>query len=185
MQIIALNGYAGSGKSAVADYLVNQLGYTRLKFADTFKAGLEAMWLDMGFSEAEVAEMQDGKLKDCKLEALMDVAPRDWQIHMGESFRHRFGADIWCVIMLTKLAAVANRGVTKVVIDDLRKDLEREAIAPLGAKVWRITRPGIGPKNNHDTEHLVPDPDFWINNDGALWQLYKSVDDLAGLEAAA
>lgn len=35
--IIALSGWAGSGKDTVADYLINKYSYTRVSFADTLK----------------------------------------------------------------------------------------------------------------------------------------------------
>ncbi|WP_346927659.1 hypothetical protein, partial [uncultured Arthrobacter sp.] len=43
MQVIGLSGFAGSGKSTVANYLVEEHGFTRLSFAAPLKKMLRTL----------------------------------------------------------------------------------------------------------------------------------------------
>ena len=57
MQIIALTGPKGAGKSTVAQHLVDAHGYHRMRFADPVKRMLRAMGLSVEHIDGALKEM--------------------------------------------------------------------------------------------------------------------------------
>jgi hypothetical protein len=117
--IIGLTGLAGSGKSVVADVLVNEFGFTRVKFADPLKNMIRRMLADMGHIEFDIERMIEGDLKEVPIPEL-GVTPRHLMITLGTEWgRDLVHADIWVRLWAARAECLPN-----VVADDVRFDNE-------------------------------------------------------------
>jgi len=181
MLLLGINGYAGSGKSELADHLIAEHGFKRVKFATPFKAALRGMWLSMGISNEEIDRMEDGDLKDLPHPMLGGTTPRDWQIHYGEGTRERFGQNVWVDIAVRTILNMKDAGVDRIVVDDVRKEIEGSAVQAIGGYVASIHRTGVGPKNGHATENMFSTPDWDISNDGTIADLHADGAELINL----
>jgi len=91
--------------------------------------------------------------------------------------REMFGENFWVDQAIKRIP-----DGSKVVFSDVRYPNEAEAIKNLGGKVWRVLRDGVGPANDHASEHALVDYyfDLHIDNSGSLESLYDSIDTTLG-----
>ena len=121
--IVGMIGYARSGKDTAAEALIER-GFERRAFADILKAVAR----DIGW---------DG-VKD-------DYGRRLLQ-NLGASCRHHLGDRVWID------ATLRDAEGRDIVITDVRYRNEAELIAAAGGILVRVTRPGVGPANDHISE---------------------------------
>ncbi len=172
-KIVALTGYAGVGKTEVAKYLVLKHGFIHLKFAE----GLKDMLRALGLGERSI----EGDLKERKSTLLCGKTPRHAMITLGTEWgRNCIGEDLWANVLQRKieiLMRLYGDGL-KVVVDDCRFLNEGTMLRDMGAKIWRIRRPGVDAKTDHpsETEHLKIGYDFSFSNHLDKEYLYGVVD---------
>ena len=174
--IIGLSGYARSGKDTVAEYLVEEHGFTRRAFADSIREAL--LQLDPHITIDGTHNISLASAVDkMGWEYLKDLSPdvRRLLQRMGtEVGRNLFGNNFW-VDLLIKNATEAS---TNIVVTDVRFTNEAEAIRSWGGEVWRINRPGTEPVNTHASETELDDyPNFSliINNDSTPEELFSEL----------
>lgn len=163
--VIGFCGLAGSGKTTLAEYLVQHHGFIRLPFAGPLKAMAAAF----GLTAAEMS----GSLKEEPCEALCGRTPRQFMQWLGTEFgRQMLGPDLWVNAWLRQLArnvekARAGGGALRLVCDDVRFANEAAAIRALGGKVLLLRRPGSGAASGfgHLSEALNFAMDGAIEND--------------------
>lgn len=174
--IIGLTGYAQSGKSTVADYLVKKHGFTLIKFAGPLKSMMRAL----GLGEREI----EGDLKEKPCALLGGKSPREAMQLLGTEWgRQHFGQNFWVNIALERAASVLDQG-GQVVIDDVRFANEAAAIRIYGGKLFKITRPGVGPVNGHASDNQKLRHDLEIFNSRSIAGLQEAVwFALASMEA--
>ena len=189
-KIVGLVGYARTGKDTVADILVKEYGYTRFAFVDKLRECLYALnpivvndapmtnpidWLDDEFkAERRVQTVIDSFGWDGYKESPWGPEIRRLLQRFGtEVGRELIADDIW----LRELDKV---DADKIVVTDARFVNEIEYIHALGGVTVRIERPGVGPANDHASEHdwKKTTQRFYINNDGTLDSLAYSVGNL-------
>lgn len=157
--IIGLCGYAGAGKDALGQILVERHGFVRLAFADAVKAeAIEAGW--------------NGK---------KDAAGRRMLQEIGMA-RRAEAEDYWVVQAARQL-----RAGRSTVITDVRFENEVDFLRCLQGTLVRVTRPGVGPVNDHVSETALDHftPCYVIENSGTLEDLEaQAVILLAALEGA-
>lgn len=173
-RIIALTGYAQTGKDSVAAALEAE-GYERKASGDLVRQVLYAMnpWVPDGDNAmVRLQELVDrigwerAKVENAEVRRLM-------QDGGTEGARAVLGEDVWIN------ATIATLQPTRLyVVTDARFPNEADLLRGHGAEVWRITRPGVGPLNDHGTEtamdgYLV---DFTIDNCGTLDDLKQRVE---------
>lgn len=143
MSIIGLSGFAGAGKSTVAEYLVRQHGFTRLSFASAVK-DITAAAFAWDRQRLEGATPQD--------RAWREQADDFWSQRMGKPFTPRYalqyiGTDIfrdhvlptiWADLVVAKIRSLGPNA--NVVIDDVRFVNERNALRTEGARFLLIRK---------------------------------------------
>jgi hypothetical protein len=165
--LIALTGLAGSGKSTVADYLIDQHDFVRMKFAQ----GLKDMLRAIGLTDAHI----EGHLKETPCPLLCGKTPREAMLTLGTEWgRDLIGPDFWCNILAQR---VKDSTHPYIVVDDCRFPNEARTIRQLGGQVWKVVR-DVPTMINHPSEteqaNLVAD---WICfNNGTLFDLYNVLD---------
>lgn len=194
--VIGLHGYPTSGKDECAKILAEITGgeFERVAFADPIKESALACdpIVFVHFSEYVFDGGSDGGPKTqlegyYRLSWLVQVvgwteAKKCEQVRrflqkLGtEGGRDIHGQDCWCKIATRKIIE-ARRNKKHVVATDVRFDTEIQTIQWFGGEFWKVTRPGVGPVNNHKSENQLPDFLFteFIQNDGGLGCLREKV----------
>lgn len=163
--LIGLSGLAGSGKSEVAAILVNEFGFTRVKFADPLKNMLRTLMRDMGYCEDDIERHVEGDLKEAIIPEI-GVTMRHLMVTLGTEWgRDAVHPDLW-----TRLWAASADNHTDVVVDDVRFVNEVDLIRERGGVVWRVERPGLV-AGDHVSEQLAVQWNATIENTGTLGDL--------------
>lgn len=136
-KLVAFTGRAGSGKSTAAKALVEQ-GYVLVKFADTLKDMLRALYTSAGLGIEIIDRMIEGDLKDEPCLLLGGKTPRYAMQTMGTEWgRVGFDENLWVRVWNQKAIRLLANG-NSVVVDDCRFPNEAEAVKRLGGEIWEI-----------------------------------------------
>jgi hypothetical protein len=166
-RLVGLAGAAGSGKSTVTKFLVEEYGYEVIKFASVLKDMLRAM----GLTEDHI----EGHLKEVPCDLLEGKSPRHAMITLGTEWgRDLIGPDLWINLWRRRVQRALDFG-NKVIVDDLRFANECKAIEDLGGTTIRIFRPEGTVVVNHVSEKGEFITDYEVINDATKEQLYKYV----------
>lgn len=184
--IIALTGYSGVGKDALAAMLVERDGFRRYAHADAVRelafmlnprVPSKALGVGVSSIRAEVNRWGWGQAK------VQEPGVRAALQTLGESCREVLGEEVWVRALWHKVATDCgadwlNDRPTNwpMVITDVRYPNEAERARARGGLVVRITRPGVGPVNDHVSETAMDDypVDATLNNNGTLDDLYRA-----------
>lgn len=154
-RLIALNGFAGSGKNTAAQALE---GWQVVSFADPIRADLERLnpIVYPGHALCDVLKLYGG------WDGAKRVFPeiRRLMQEYGMLMREKYGEDFWVNIALSKILLTDDPSV----IVDLRFPNELEMVKRLGGVAVRITRPGVEAVNDHCSEHQNIECDYEIEN---------------------
>jgi hypothetical protein len=180
IQIIALTGYAGSGKDTIAECLIDQ-GWHRLAFADRLKEmawDIDPVvdWDEFGLPVyLQTYAAQEEPEVSMELAKKYSAFGRMFLQNLGQAVRDHIGPDTW-VNMLERDAWEEHQvnGTEKFIITDLRYPNEVDWVEQntLSSKnlIVRIERPGVGPVNSHVSDagmdRLKWRTDFTLVNDG-------------------
>lgn len=180
MMLIGLSGFARSGKDTVADYLVENYGFTKLAFADPMREALVRLDPLITINGGATMHLSQG-LASLTWEDLKALSPdiRPLLQRMGtEVGREMFGESIW-VEQAIKRASAYDR----VVFSDCRFVNEADAVINSDGEVWRINRPGISAANQHVSETALDDYEFTttLDNSDSLESLLSQVDKILGV----
>lgn len=180
--ILALSGYANSGKDAVGKLLVREHGFNRVAFADAIKNSATdinpIISLDLGSQEQLGLNRNHMTLKGIIAavgweRAKAIPAVRQFIQDLGVAMRDNVHRDVWVDAAMT----VVDRIVGSVVLTDARFPNEVGAAKDRGGKLVRIVRPGVSAVNAHVSEkaidHLLED--HLLVNDGMLEDLGSKV----------
>lgn len=206
MAVIGLSGFAGAGKSTVAEYLVRQHGFERLSFAAAVK-DVTAAAFAWDRPRLEGNTPQD--------RAWREEPDPFWSERMGKSFTPRYalqyiGTDvfrshvlqsIWADLVIAKIRRLGP--AANVVIDDVRFVNERTTLAkegavflllrrpefatPLHEQLWKTARGGASIRDLMNGQALHPSEWDWLCdttvahdaellNHGSYDELYAAVD---------
>ncbi len=126
-RVIGLCGYAGSGKSTVAEALERE-GYTRLRFGKGLKTMLRAFLVCAGLDGPTIARMIEGDLKEQPHPALMGQTPRHAMQTLGQGWgRDAIHPDFWVQVTIAEANRILAAG-GRVVIEDVRQLNEAAAV---------------------------------------------------------
>lgn len=168
--IIGLQGYAGSGKSTVAAYLVERHGFARRHIKDPIRNMARELMLDAGVDGWLTERYLDGDLKREPINALGGRSATEIQQFLGTEFGREFiDPDLW--LNIWHRWAMAQPG--HVVQESVRFANEAERCDV----VWEIRREGYGAHNGHVSEGLpCAEPDAVLVNSGSVEELYARVE---------
>ncbi len=194
--VIGITGKKRSGKDTFAARLIEEHGFTQVRFADPLRAMLKAQnpivavregaivsdysygeWTDYpgtpeGIHLSEVLGPED----DWETAKELPEVRRLMQALGTEAGRNILGENIWVNTALKMVEAIEG----PVVITDARFPNEAELVTDIGTLV-RITRPSLGvPTDLHPSETALDDwwvdPDFDVVNDGTIADLHAHAD---------
>ncbi len=158
--LIGVSGYARSGKDSFADALCASVPWSKkVAFADKLRELTMAIYPD---TNALVTARGWDQAKSVS-------TTRERLQLLGETCRRVLGQDVWVDALLREINP---RQFT--VVSDVRYRNEAQAIRRRGGVLIRIERPGVGPINEHISEHDLDgwtDWDAIIHNDGNLQKL--------------
>jgi adenylate kinase family enzyme len=104
--LIGITGLAGSGKSEVARVLMEEFGFTRVKFADPLKNMLRTMLSDIGHTAEDVERYLEGDLKESVVDGI-GVTARRLMITLGTEWgRDQIAPDLWVTLWAARVAAI-------------------------------------------------------------------------------
>jgi hypothetical protein len=175
---IGLHGYAGVGKDTIAKILTEQYGYERVAFADKVREALYVLnpVIELGY------DGQETRVSDLVDEIGWDEAKRRYheirrmmQVLATEVGREMISQNVW--------VDAAFKGLSKdkrYVFTDVRFENEHHAIDSSLGHLIKVTRPGVGPVNDHKSEKELPDLwfDAAIVNDGTVEDLHTKVREV-------
>jgi hypothetical protein len=186
MEIIALSGYARSGKDEAAKVLVEQFGFKQVAFADKLRQFLYALnpMIDKYYTEDWPNGDQPNPVM---LQGVIDHYGWDGykETKYGREIRRllqRLGTEggrktlwdsIWIDAAFTGLPDDA-----KIVVSDARFFNEFDAVRERGGYIWRIERPGVGPVSDHPSETEATNYDkfsLYLDNNGTLEDWHELV----------
>lgn len=182
--IIGLCGYAGSGKTTVAEYLTNTYGFKEVAFANPLKEIASIF----GFTHKQLYGTQQDKLE---IHPQLNISSREFMQKFGTDIcRNQFSTvfpnmdlgtsgSIWVKLMEN---FIENHPDTLLCVSDIRFPDELELIRSYdNSTIIQIIRSQeINEHHNHVSETSLPDidPDIQIINDGSLQDLYDSIDNI-------
>lgn len=153
--LIALTGPAGSGKSFIANMLVNNHHFIRVKFADGLKTMLGAALEFSGVPHHEVPDYIEGSRKESPVGILGGRSPRHAMQTLGEEWgRQNMHSDFWVLLTKPRVESLLWTGY-KVVIDDCRYDNEARMVHRLGGTVALVHRSVKDTFSSHISEQGV------------------------------
>lgn len=178
--IVALTGYARSGKDTVGQILVAEHGFRRVAFGDVLKAVAE----DLADS-VSLGVVYDGLRYNTTLKALLDTYGHDWEkvkdeapearkflVDLGNSLRRRIpGVEV-------DAAFAGMEDGEDVVNTNVYHPEEIDRIIDMGGLVFRVLRPGHGPANNDEARTGCHPVSGEIRNNGTVEDLKAQVADL-------
>lgn len=214
-RIIGIVGFIGSGKDTVADFLVENYGYTRDSFAAPLKdAAASVFGWDRALLEGSTPESRSWRNQIDSWWAnrlgIPHITPRWVLQHWGtEVLREGFHDDIWIASLERRFIQSKN----DIVISDVRFPNEMQAIRNVGGTLIRVVRgpeptwfaQAICANTNQDTslqqsanQALIElgihaserawvglPVDYTVSNSGTIQELYELINDLVSNHLSA
>jgi hypothetical protein len=177
--IIGIGGALTAGKDTVADYLVEQYGFTKQFMSDPLHEHLLVLNPIVAIDDEGIKYRYArlaAELGYTEMKKIPEVR-RLLQVYGTELGRKRIDEDIWVNIAAKKMLADRELGRPSV-ITGMRYPNELHAIRRLGGILLYVDRPALQISSSHDSETSVQPSnfDFVIKNDGSLEQLFAKVE---------
>lgn len=183
-RLILVHGLKFSGKSSIAERLMGDYGYVRVKMADPLKNMLRSLLRDAGIDDVTIERCIEGDLKEAPLDVLCGHTPRHAMITLGNEWRDMLDNKLWSYIARGKISDLLAKG-QKVIVDDIRYPFELETLGEFSPVTWVVTRGNLHfepyGEDRHPSERPMPVENFGahVANDYAtLPELHARVDEL-------
>ncbi len=166
------------GKTTAARFLMNDLGYTKISFADPFRFMIERLLHSAGYSYNEIHWFLDGG-KEQNIEVIGASYRRLARTLGTEWGRNLIHPDIWLRVAEQKII----HSEAAVCIDDLRFPNELEMLRRRDFALVKIVRDvSREDADSHKSDVSLRDFDDWdyvVENNGTLEELCSKVRDVA------
>lgn len=176
------SSHAQSGKSEVSKTLA-QVGYWSVKFADPIKDMLRGLLASMGFRKELIERMIEGDLKEEVIPGFTTVTPRHMMQTMGTDWgREAIDQDLWVKVAEAKIDRLLSLE-GRIVVDDVRRPNEFEALKRRGALMIHVVRPDAPAVGSTRYEGLLDGFEFdaVIHNVGSLPELHGMALEALGV----
>lgn len=177
--VIGICGKKFNGKDTIADYLVENYGYTKISLGDALKRGLKEIF---GFTNEQLwgnkKEEIDTYWKVTPREIMQYIGTDCLRIKIGTDFPH-IGNNLWIMALEKNIASLIEQGITNIVIPDLRFPNEEKIVKKFNGIIIRVVRPSIKMNDDHISENSFEEItcDYTLENN-TLEQLHTDIDDL-------
>jgi len=177
-KLIGLGGYAGVGKDAFADVLV-QHGWYKTYMSKKLRESLEVLnplikidretGLVYRFADVVKFKGYEGAKKHPEVRRLL-------QLLGTEVGRNMFGKNFWVDLCLKEVDDIMS-SEENVVITGIRYQNELDCYSRSGRKTIWVYRPGYSPVNDHSSDNSLGEEDFDVlfSNNGDLIDLARAV----------
>ena len=140
--IIGICGLIGSGKGTVSDYLVDEVNFEKISFADKLKDAVSTLFnWDREMLEGDTPLSRQWREQIDTFwtgETGREITPRLVLQEFGtDCMRNGFYDGIWVSLVKHK---ILTNPVTKFVIPDVRFKNEQNVIRELGGHIWQVKR---------------------------------------------
>lgn len=141
MAIVAICGFAGSGKDTVANFFVDNFGYERDSFAATLKDVISPMFgWERHLMEGDTSESREWRNTpdewwSKKLNIPKFTPRKAMQLIGTDSLRNHFNQDLWLLTLERRFNERKNKNI---VISDARFTNEIEHARSLGGQIIRV-----------------------------------------------
>lgn len=169
--MVGLLAKRGCGKDTVADYLVEEYGFTRIAFADALYEEVAQMY------GVTVAFLQSRDTKEIPAEVLGGQSPREVLQEHGMLRRENNGADYWVNILRDKMLTENGR----YVISDVRMPNEYAMLTSSGGVNIRITRPSLEAERGSGAATDAHVSETALDGAPTRFQLVNHEEDFRGL----
>jgi hypothetical protein len=167
MFILGLSGKKHSGKSTVANHLVEKHGFLEMSWADPLKVHIGQNLME--FNHEQVF----GDLKDTVDEFWGDT-PRAFLQKIGTDLFREMDEDFWVKIGSRKIKDWEKDRVEKIVVSDCRFPNEFKAIKDLGGFTLRVAREDYHTPDFHESETALDG----VTADGSISAASGNIDGL-------
>lgn len=174
--LIGIAAKAQSGKTTVANHLIQRYGYGHVSFAEPIRQFIADL-TGITREDLEKAEIKEAVIP------WIGRSPRYMMQTLGTEWgRDTILADFWIKRAMRHVNDLS-WGCIPAVISDVRFDNEAKAIREAGGVVLHLSRPDALVVNSHASEAGVARhcTDYVIVNDGTLGDLYAAVDVFMGV----
>lgn len=168
-----------SGKSTLAERLVDKHGFHLVSFADPVKEMLTSLLRAMSYDEKHIHRLLYEDLKHTPIPPFGRTAREMMQTLGTEWGRDLVHPNLWVHLAARKIERLLSEG-TRVVVDDVRLPNEAACVLSLGGAMYRITRPSAQKYNDHRSEGGLDNlglPE--VTNAGTVEELHESADLIA------
>lgn len=186
MRLIGIAGVARTGKDTVAEYLVREHGFTRIRFGDPMREFLYALNPIVTVSGRGPDGSRYVSPIQWRVRHIIDTVGwdgykkeypeiRELLQRLGtEAGREILGDTVWMDEVAQRIMKVGG----DVVISDVRFVDECNWIHGQGGLVIRVTRPGITSVNAHISDQPLPSYviDFEVANNGSIEDLERQIE---------
>lgn len=175
--LVGFCGRMGSGKTYAADYLVDNYGYTKVKFAKHLKDMLRAM----GLSDEHI----EGDLKEKPCDLLDGRTPRWAMQTLGTEWgRDLISPNLWGNLWENEVRALLSEG-KRVVVDDVRFDNEAQRIQKMSGYLIQMKRSTETEETtaDHPSENIPENPNATILHGDGKMQVEMTLDTIMALSA--
>lgn len=175
-QLVVIGGYATAGKDAVANILVQELGWYKTYMSYPLERALLTIdpyipcsaisggyWIR--YSELHKDVGYDESKKNPEVRRILQTLGT-------EVGRNMFGEDVWLDLVCVEVAdALADR--QSVVVTGVRYPNELVRFKELGGISLWVERAGVSAVNTHSSDNTLRHDDFdiWCSNNGTLEDL--------------
>ena len=169
MDLIALSGPAGSGKTTIARYMKENYGFHVLSFAFRLKltvCNIYDMTWEQVTSERETVDPRYG------------LTPRFIMQRLGTEVARYIYPETWIAALRRDMGDCDEVG--KFVIDDLRFENEAAAVRLWGGVVAEVRRGGVEYDGGHSSEVGI-EPDMKLENNSTIEVVASQLAHLHGL----
>lgn len=180
--IIALNGYARSGKDTIGQLLVENYDFTRVSFGDKVREFALAVDPIVGYDNEDVRLSEIVRVLGWESAKAMPEVRRLLQNIGTEAAQKVFWPSIWVDAIFGPDPHPMDYFNRKIVVTDFRFPHEGATLKRLQGYTVRVIRPTVYAVNHHESETALLDAkwkfDLEICNTETLAELSAKVDTM-------